>query len=130
MSLNHKQFMEACREWEEMDKRLIKLIGFNPATSNHYGLINLYNNHINKNTTDKEILEIQVKYVEWRKEILAFFKDNGYDLGKEEFSKLFSVVGLFGRVTFLDEVLDLDKETKYYFPLIESYIKKKTILKN
>ena len=86
--------------------------------------------HINKNTTDKEILEIQEKYVEWRKEILAFFKDNGYDLGKEEFSKLFSVVGLFGRVTFLDEVLDLNKETKYYFPLIESYIKKKTILKN
>ena len=124
MSLDFEQVMEAYREWEEMDKRLNKLIGFNPATCNHYGQIHLYNNYIDKNTTDKEILEIQVKYVEWRKEILAFFKDNSYDLGKEEFSKLFYYHPMFGTMTFLDEVLDLNKETKYYFTLIESYIKK------
>ena len=52
MSLNYKQFMEACREWEEMDKRLIKLIGFNPATSNHYGLI--------------VIITVIIIYVWWR----------------------------------------------------------------
>ena len=43
MSLSLDEFVEAQKAWEKMDERLNRLIGFNPATSNHYGVIQLYN---------------------------------------------------------------------------------------
>ncbi len=126
MSLNFDEFIEAHRQWEEMDKRLNKLIGFNPATSNHYGTIQLYNNRINAKTTDKEILEIREKYVAWRKEILAFFRANNYDIIDDEFNKLFCYDPMFGTITFLDTKLDLSKEIEFYHIIIENYIKRRT----
>ena len=58
MSLTFEQFMAASKRWDEMEKRLVKLFGFNPATSNHYGTIQLYNQRINESTTDEEIMNL------------------------------------------------------------------------
>ena len=123
MSLTFYQFMEA-HEWEDMDKRLNKLIGFNPATKNNIGgQILLYNHRINSETTDKEILEIRAKYVQWRKEIFILFKKNNCDLTREQFCKLFWVFPDSGIVKFLGCILDLDGGLDFYRSPVESYIK-------
>ena len=63
MSLSFDEIAEVHRAWEEMDERLNKLIGFNPATSNHYGIIQLYNQRIDSNTTDEEIIKLMIKNI-------------------------------------------------------------------
>ncbi len=123
MSLTFDEFVESRRRWEEMDKRITKLIGFNPATSNHYGQIQLYNCRINSKTPDDKILELRSIYVEWRTEILNIFKNNGLLLDDEQFNKLFSVDCMFGTITFLGERLDLSKDINFYRKLVEDYIK-------
>ena len=65
MSLSLEEFIEATNAWKKMAERLKRLIGFNPATSNHYGVIQLYNQRINLSTSDERITEIRSKYLEW-----------------------------------------------------------------
>lgn len=125
MSLTYEGFTESIKQWEEMDIRLNKLLGFNPATSNHYGIIQLYNNRISAKTTDNEILDIRKKYVRWKKEILGIFKDNKYTISDEEFSKLFSVDYMYGTISFLGTSLDLNNGKGFYNEIIKNYIKEK-----
>ena len=66
MSLSFEGFLAAIEEWEKVNKRLNKLLGFNPSVSNHYGVIQIYNRRINSKTSDEEILKIRIKYLEWK----------------------------------------------------------------
>ena len=75
MSLSFDEFLEAHRAWDEMDERLNKLIGFNPATSNHYGIIQLYNQPIDAKTSDEEIIKIRSAYLNWKNEIIAILSE-------------------------------------------------------
>ncbi len=125
MSLTFEEFVESGRRWNEMDKRLTKLIGFNPATSNHYGQIQLYNHRINQNTSDEKILELRADYVRWRTEILEIFKTNGYVFDDEQFNELFSIDCMFGTISFLGTMLDLSKDMDHYRKIIEEYIKRR-----
>ncbi len=130
MSLTFEELAESGRRWNEMDKRLTKLIGFNPATSNHYGQIQLYNYRIDSKTSDEQILELRSKYVKWKTEILTIFKNNNVILKDEQFNKLFSVDCMFGTITFLGEQLDLTKDMNFYQKLIEKHINKATNTRN
>ena len=122
MSLSYEQFMEAVRHWEEMDKRLKRLIGLNPATSNHYGKIQLYNYEINSKTPDAKILEIYSAYAKWKTEILNIFMSKGFILDNGQFNKLFTVDFMYGTIFFLRERLDLNKDINQYRKLIEDYL--------
>ena len=75
MSLSFDEIAEVHRAWAEMDERLNKLIGFNPATSNHYGIIQLYNQRIDSNTTDEEIIKIRSAYLSWKNDIIAILAE-------------------------------------------------------
>ncbi len=123
MSLTLDGFLQAHKRWEKMDVRLRKLLGFNPATSNHYGTIRIYNQVINEKTTDEEILAIREKYVRWKTEVLALFHDRHYAVDDERFGELFSVDFMFGNVQFLDVPLDIDKGVEFYRAAIENYVR-------
>ena len=123
MSLRYEQFMEAVRRREEMDKRLTRLIGFNPTTSNHYGQIKLYNYEINSETPDAKILKLYSAYTKWKTEILNIFMSKGFILDNERFNKLFTVDFMYGTMFFLGERLDLNKDINQYRKLVEDYIK-------
>ncbi len=122
MSLTTEEYLEAHKLWAEMDKRLKRLIGFNPATSNHYGKIQLYNHRINHQTSDAEILKLHEKYLCWQVDIFQIFEDNNITLTDEQFNKLFSYDGMFGTISFLGKVLDISKDMEYYRELVEGYI--------
>lgn len=124
MSLNFQQFFEAVDEWNNMDERLKRLIGFNPATSNHYGVIRLYNQKIDNNTTDEMILEIRSDYVKWRQEILTIFTNNNYHLKKDEFDKLFSADPMFGKFAILNIPVIARDGIAPYVEAIKEYIQK------
>ncbi len=123
MSLTFEEFAEAGRRWAEMDERLNKLIGFNPATSNHYGQIQLYNHRINSKTSDEKILELRSKYVRWRTAIFEIFKGHDIIFNDDQFNELFSYDPMFGTISFLGTVLDLSRDTEYYKEIIKGYIK-------
>ena len=114
MSLSFDEIVEVHREWAEMDERLNKLIGFNPATSNHYGIIQLYNQRIDANTSDNEIIKIRTDYLNWKKEIVAILYENDLVFDDEQFNKLFSVDGMYGTLTFLGVAVDIHQKTDVY----------------
>ncbi len=123
MSLTLEQFDAAYKQWKKMNARLTKLIGFNPATSNHYGRIQLYNHYVSDKTTDEEILALRAQFVQWRTAIFAFFHEKEYAMNDETFDTLFSFDPMCGTIMFLGEMLDLSKEMEFYYTLIENYIK-------
>lgn len=125
MSLTFEEFTEAHRRWAEMDQRLNRLIGFNPATSNHYGQIQLYNHRINSKTSDEEILELRSKYVRWRTAIFEIFKSHDIVFNDDQFNELFSYDPMFGTISFLGTVLDLNKDMDYYKEITKYYSKRK-----
>lgn len=114
MSLTFDEIAEVHRAWEEMDERLNKLIGFNPATSNHYGIIQLYNQPINVQTSDEEIIKIRSAYLNWKKEIIAILSESNLIFDDEQFCKLFSVDGMFGALTFLGVAVDIHQKADVY----------------
>ena len=118
MSLSFEQFDKAQRAWDEMDKRLTTLIGFNPAIGNHYGVIRLYNKRINSKTSDEEIINIRSAYVKWRDEIIAILSENGLVLEDEQFNSLFSVNFMYGTVAFLGTTFDIHQNTDMYREII------------
>lgn len=123
MSLSADEFMQAYKEREEMAERLIRLLGFDPAYSNHYGVIKIYNCEIGTQTTDEEILEIRKKYVGWRENILAFLAERGYTpKDMKEFSSLFDIDGMFGVMYFLGVYLDIDKGIEKYVPKMLEFL--------
>ena len=107
MSLTFEQFMAASKRWDEMEKRLVKLFGFNPATSNHYGTIQLYNQRINESTTEEEIMNIRTAYLQWKDNILSFFEKQNPNYGLEQIEKLFRVDFMFGTLSFLEIPVDI-----------------------
>lgn len=124
MSLSLEEFTEALREGEEMETRLNKLIGFDPSTSNHYGIIQLYNQRINSKTPDEKILEIRSKYLEWKEKILQIFAENNISLDADQFNKLFSVDYMYGTLFFLGEPVDIySSEIQPYRSKILSFLK-------
>ncbi len=125
MSLTCAQFMEASRRWEEMDERLKRLIGFNPANSNHYGIIRLYNVKIDEKTTDDEIMQIRLSYIEWKQTIYDYCKRKNYKLTDDEFAKMFRGDVMWGTTTFCGITLDLGRNTQEYFGLVDYYFSKK-----
>ena len=122
MSLTLEGFEEATRVWHVMDERLTKLIGFNPATSNHYGIIQLYNHRINEATTDEEILKIRAAYLEWRNGIKAILVEMGLELDEEQFCKLFSVSTMYGTLSFLDIPVDVRRSMAAWHKDIETVL--------
>lgn len=114
MSLSFDEIVGARKAWEEMDERLKRLIGFNPATSNHYGIIQLYNQRIDANTSDNEIIKISTDYLNWKKEIIAILSENDLVFDDEQFNKLFSVDGMYGTLTFLGVAVDIHQKTDVY----------------
>lgn len=123
MSLNFEQFQEALRRWDEMDKRLSNLLGFNPAKSDHYGIIRLYNKKIDMATPDEKIFKISADYIKWRSDILRLFAENHYEIDDRHFEWLFSVDPMFGTIEFLNIIIDIDKGTEPFAEAIKEYIK-------
>lgn len=119
MSLSLDEFDEALKAWEEMDERLNRLIGFNPATSNHYGMIQLYNQPIDDKTSDEEIIKIRSAYLNWKNEIIAILSEYNLFFEDDTFSELFSVDSMSGRLSFLDEELDIYQSADVYREIIE-----------
>lgn len=119
MSLSLDEFDEALKAWEEMDERLNRLIGFNPATSNHYGIIQLYNQPIDDKTSDEEIIKIRSAYLNWKNEIIAILSEYNLFFEDDTFSELFSVDSMSGRLSFLDEELDIYQSADVYREIIE-----------
>lgn len=123
MSLSAEAFMQAHKEREEMRERLIRLLGIDPAYTDHYGIIRIYNRVINRKTTDEEILEIRKKYVKWKTDILAFLKERGYTpKDAKEFSSLFYRDPMFGTMRFLGVRLDIDKNVDEYIPKMLEFL--------
>ena len=118
MSLSFDEIAETMAVWNKMDERLTKLIGFNPATCNHYGIIQLYNQRIDPQTSDVKILEIRSKYLEWRKQISDIFEENNLSPTAEEINRLFSVDCMFGTLYFLGIPVDIDGGADLYRPSI------------
>jgi len=119
MSLSFDEIAEAHRAWEEMDERLNKLIGFNPATSNHYGIIQLYNQRIDANTTDEEIKNIRSAYLSWKNDIIAILAEYNLFFEDDKFCELFSVDSMSGRLSFLDKEVDIYQSAVVYREIIE-----------
>ena len=124
MSLTFEQFMAASKRWDEMEKRLVKLFGFNPATSNHYGMIHLYNQRINESTTDEEIMNIRTAYLRWKENILSFFEKHNPNYGLEQIEKLFRVDFMFGTLSFLEIPVDIYGEMEQYYSRIQEFLSK------
>ena len=118
MSLSFDEMAETMIIWNNMDERLTKLIGFNPATCNHYGIIQLYNQRIDPQTSDGKILEIRSKYLEWRKQISDAFEENNLSFAAEEINRFFSVDSMFGTLYFLGIPVDIDGGADLYRPSI------------
>lgn len=119
MSLTFDEIAEVHRAWEEMDERLNKLIGFNPATSNHYGIIQLYNQPIDAKTSDEEIIKIRSAYLNWKNEIIAILSEYNLFFEDDKFCELFSVDSMSGRVTFLDVEVNIYRNADIYRETIE-----------
>ena len=113
----------ALKEWGEMEERLVKLFGFNPATSNHYGVIQLYNQRISANTPDEKIIEIRSKFLEWKDNILAIFAENGVVLNIDQLNKLFRVDGMYGTLYFLEIPVDIYSGMDDYCSRIPKFLK-------
>ena len=124
MSLSLEEFIEATNAWEKMDERLNRLIGFNPATSNHYGVIQLYNQRINLSTSDERIIEIRSKYLEWKNKVLDVFVQNSVFYSTEELDKLFRVDHMYGILYFLDSPVNIYGEFEPTLERIKRYIGK------
>ena len=124
MSLSLEEFIEATNAWEKMDERLNRLIGFNPATSNHYGVIQLYNQRINLSTSDERIIEIRSKYLEWKNKVLDVFVQNSVFYSTEELDKLFRVDHMYGILYFLDSPVNIYGEFEPTLERIKRYIEK------
>ena len=125
MSLTAEGFMQVYKERKEMEERLNRLLGFDPAYSDHYGVIRIYNREIDSDTTDEEILEIRKKYVGWKESILAFFKERGYTPAGKEFSSLFDIDPMFGVMSFLGVRLNIDKGIDEYVPKMLEFLEKR-----
>lgn len=119
MSLSLDEFVEAQKAWKKMDERLHRLIGFNPATSNHYGIIQLYNQPINSKTSDEEIIKIRSAYLNWKNEIIAILSEYNLFFEDDKFCELFSVDGMSGRLAFLDVEVNIYRNTDIYREAIE-----------
>ena len=119
MSLSFDEIAEVHKAWEEMDERLNKLIGFNPATSNHYGIIQLYNQRIDSNTTDEEIITIRSAYLSWKNDIIAILAEYNLFFKDDKFGELFSIDSMSGRLSFLDEEIDIYQSADVYREIIE-----------
>ena len=104
---NGQPVAEAHRWWEETDARLTRLLGFNPATSNHYGHIRLYNQPICRKTTDEEIMAIRELFLRWRAGILSIFAENGVTMSIEDLGALSYADGMYGTLHFLDRPIDI-----------------------
>ena len=124
MSLSLEEFIEATNAWEKMDERLNRLIGFNPATGNHYGVIQLYNQRINLSTSDERIIEIRSKYLEWKNKVLDVFVQNSVFYSTEELDKLFRVDYMYGTLYFLDSPVNIYGEFEPTLERIKRYIGK------
>lgn len=119
MSLSLDEFDETLKAWEEMDERLNRLIGFNPATSNHYGIIQLYNQPIDAKTSDEEIIKIRSAYLNWKNEIIAILSEYNLFFEDDTFSELFSVDSMSGRLSFLNEEVNIYQNANIYREAIE-----------
>ena len=122
MSLSLDEFVEAQKAWKKMDERLNRLIGFNPATSNHYGVIQLYNQRINLSTSDERIIEIRAKFLKWKEQVLSIFAEKDFYPNTEHFNNLFSVDGMYGTLYFLGKPVDIDRDTAIYRKYIYDYL--------
>ena len=122
MSLSFEGFLAAIEEWEKVNKRLNKLLGFNPSVSNHYGVIQIYNRRINSKTSDEEILKIRIKYLEWKFKVLSTFAENKFPISIEQFDNLFSVDCMYGTLSFLDIPVDIYESFDTYIKKIKNYI--------
>ena len=124
MSLSLDEFVEAHKAWEKMDERLNRLIGFNPATSNHYGVIQLYNQRIDLSSSDERIIEIRSKYLEWKNKVLDVFVQNSVFYSTEELDKLFRVDYMYGTLYFLDSPVNIYGKFEPTLERIKRYIGK------
>lgn len=125
MSLDLAGFTEACRRWDELDERIRKLLGFNPAKDDHYGYIRMYNEFIDTETTDERIVEIFNNFVKWRNEILDFFEKNDYKLDIDQLKMLFRMEWETGLLKFLGIYVRTDLGTEPFEKAIIEYIQSK-----
>jgi hypothetical protein len=102
---------------------LHRLIGFNPATSNHYGIIQLYNKRIDSSSSDERIIDIRTKFVKWREQILSIFAEKDFYPNTERFNNFFSFDGMFGTLYFLGKPVDIDSGAERYRKHIYDYLK-------
>ena len=125
MSLNSEQFLAACERARKMEERLTRLFGFSPATSNHYGIINMYNVVISSKTTDEELIDIRAKYVNWKTGILKIFAEYGFEPEYKQLCEMFRSDIMFGTLEFLRIPVDIEKSPEDYRHAIVEYLREK-----
>ena len=89
------------------------------ATSNHYGIIQLYNQRIDSNTTDEEIIKIRSAYLSWKNDIIAILAEYNLFFEDDKFCELFSIDSMSGRLSFLDEEVDIYQSADVYRKIIK-----------
>ena len=126
MSLSPEEFARTSDACDELQRRLIKLFGFNqPAITDHYNCTSLYNKRIFVQTTDEEILAIHERFLAWRESLQAIFVENGVTLKRRDFKKLFRSCRMDGTMYFLGIEFDIDGDMEIYRAAIVEYIEKK-----
>ena len=114
MSLTLEELSEAYKEWSEIEKRLVRLMGFSPATSNHYGRIRMYNQCINSKTSDEELLRIRSAFLKWKKDIVELLEERGIIVDDVLWNRLFSLDCMYGELSFLNVEVDIYSNVDKY----------------
>lgn len=125
MSLTFKEFAEVTLERKKVKERLEKLFGFDPAMSNHYGVIKLYNVRIDSSTPDEKLIELRQKFLRWNERVFSLFAENGVELDWEEYDSLCGFDFMYGGLFFLNVPLDIDGDFAPYRAAILSYLEKR-----
>ena len=114
MSLSREDFIRACEEYENVRERLVRLLGFAPITSNHYGGMRMYNQIIDSETPDEKLLEIRAQYLKWKEGVQAICAENKFFPDNEKFNEMFHRDCMYGTLCFVHNPVDIYGDVEEY----------------
>ena len=122
MSLSLEALHEADKAWRQMSNRLFDLLGFVPASSDHYGIIRMYNIEIGSKTSDEELLKINSDFLKWKEEIIGMFAEKKIVLDKKLWEAMSSDDLMFGMTYFLGIAVDIYSGVDKYREVLEKLL--------
>ena len=123
MSLTLEGFIAASERFDEMEKRLERLFGFSPATSDHYGRIHMYGEVIDGRTTDEMLCDLRRRYLEWKRDLLALFAECGAPISNEELREYIHPDVMWGGLTLFGDFIKIDRGVEPHRERIEKFAK-------